>query len=281
MHKWIFFIAMTVCIVFLTFLQPAFGAYIWVDDNGVTHMTDYPKPSNKPEQQEEERGSSGVPTEKDVAPIEVKQDPEQAVSRTPLQPKTTERPVSAVTPSSAGVQPKKAAVSFPTVTPQQVGQAPVTSPSTSPQPMPLQEMPVPKQEPRSGQPMQSMAHETPATIDPALMAGLSNVVLIVFSVLYIYGSLCLYLIAKKLDVQAAWTAWVPIAQVWAFLSSAGKSLVWILLLLVPLLNAIVGVYLWMCITENLGKNKWLGLLMILPFVNLVFLGILAFSAREA
>jgi Family of unknown function (DUF5684) len=282
MNKWIFFIAVTACIVFITFLQPSFGAYVWVDDKGVTHMTDYPKPSHEPEQQEEKPGPSGVPAKKDIAPIEVKQAPDQAVSRTLVQPKTTELPVSAVTPSPADVQPIKAAVSVPTVTPpQQVGQTPVTSPSTSPQPIPPQAMPDPKQSPRGEQPMQSLAHKMPATIDPALMAGLGMKVLIVLAVLYLYGSLCLYLIARKLEVQAAWTAWIPIAQVWAFLRSAGKSLVWVLLLLVPLVNAVVGVYLWICITENLGKNKWLGLLMMIPIVNFIFLGILAFSAREA
>jgi hypothetical protein len=36
----------------------------------------------------------------------------------------------------------------------------------------------------------------------------------------------------------------------------------------------------MCITENLGKNKWLGLLMLLPVINFVFIGTLAFSKTE-
>jgi hypothetical protein len=48
-------------------------------------------------------------------------------------------------------------------------------------------------------------------------------------------------------------------------------------LLVPLVNIFVSIYLWMCITENLGRNKWLALLMLLPIINFIFLGILAFS----
>jgi hypothetical protein len=68
--------------------------------------------------------------------------------------------------------------------------------------------------------------------------------------------------------------------VWTFVTSAGKAWWWILLLLVPIVNTIVGIYLWICITENLGRNKWLGLLMLLPIINLVFLGILAFSKTE-
>jgi hypothetical protein len=97
---------------------------------------------------------------------------------------------------------------------------------------------------------------------------------------YIYTSLCLFLIAKKLDVPAPWTAWVPLIQVWTFVTAAGKPWWWILLLLVPIVSIIAGIYLWVCITENLGRNKWLGLLMLVPIVNLVFLGMLAFSKSE-
>jgi uncharacterized membrane protein YoaK (UPF0700 family) len=90
----------------------------------------------------------------------------------------------------------------------------------------------------------------------------------------------MFLIAKKLDVPAPWIAWIPIIQIWTVVASAGKPWWWILLLLVPIVNIIVGIYLWVCITENLGRNKWLGLLMLVPIVNFVFLGILAFSKTE-
>jgi hypothetical protein len=59
--------------------------------------------------------------------------------------------------------------------------------------------------------------------------------------------------------------------------SAGKPWWWILLLFIPLAGAIVAIYLWICISENLGHNKWLGLLMILPMINLLFMAYLAFS----
>ena len=37
----------------------------------------------------------------------------------------------------------------------------------------------------------------------------------------------------------------------------------------------------MCISENLGKDKWLGLLMLVPIANLIYLGILAFSKQDS
>lgn len=114
----------------------------------------------------------------------------------------------------------------------------------------------------------------------AMVAGFMTVFLFIAVGLYIFFSLCMYLIAKKLNVAEAWAAWIPILQVWPFLSSAGKPCWWVIFLLIPFVNAIVGVYLWMCIAENLGRNKWLGLLMLLPIVNFVLMGVLAFTKEE-
>ena len=120
----------------------------------------------------------------------------------------------------------------------------------------------------------------PPCVPLGLVASLGIMIYLIAFVLYIFTSLCLFLIAKKLNVPSPWTAWIPLIQVWTFVTSAGKAWWWILLLLVPIVNTIVGIYLWICITENLGRNKWLGLLMLLPVINLVFLGILAFSKTE-
>jgi hypothetical protein len=94
---------------------------------------------------------------------------------------------------------------------------------------------------------------------------------------YVYFSLCLFSIAKRLHISEPWTAWIPIVNIWTIVSSAGKPWWWIFLLFVPIINIFIGIYLWICITENLGKNKLLGLLMLLPLINLIFLGFLAFS----
>ncbi len=110
-----------------------------------------------------------------------------------------------------------------------------------------------------------------------LLAGFTFVFLVVGLAAYLYFSLCLFMIAKKLDVPSPWTAWIPLVQLWTFVTCGGKPWWWILLLLIPILNVIIIVYLWMCISENLGRNKWLGLLWLLPVINLVFIGYLAFS----
>ncbi len=130
--------------------------------------------------------------------------------------------------------------------------------------------------PKAGRSMPGMM---PALLT-GLFAGFAMIMLAVSVAFYIYWCLCLFMIAGKLDVPSTWTAWIPFVQIWTFVTAAGRPWWWILLLFVPLLNIVVGIYLWICITENLGRNKWLGLLTLVPLVNLVFIGVLAFARLE-
>ncbi len=110
-----------------------------------------------------------------------------------------------------------------------------------------------------------------------LFAGFTLVFLGIALAIYLFFSYCMYRIATRLNCPAAWTAWVPILNMWPIVGSAGKPWWWVILLFVPLVGFFVWVYLWMCIVENLGRNKWLGLLMLVPVVNIVYMVVLAFS----
>jgi hypothetical protein len=118
------------------------------------------------------------------------------------------------------------------------------------------------------------------TMLPGLLAGFATLIIVLEIAFYIYFCLCLFLIAKKLGVPNPWIAWIPAVQIWTVVNCAGKPWWWILLLLVPGVNIIIGIVLWMSISENLGKNKWLGLLMLVPIVNFIYIGVLAFSKGE-
>lgn len=83
-----------------------------------------------------------------------------------------------------------------------------------------------------------------------LMAGMFGVMCIIYLAIYIYMSLCLYKIAQKCGVENAWLAWIPIVQIIPMLQSGGKPLWWILLLLIPLVNLIVAIIVWMAIAER-------------------------------
>ena len=170
---------------------------------------------------------------------------------------------------SKEVQPPK--TQMPAVTPEVKPPLPEQPPFTPPSP--------PAGFPPPSGPMGEMPALPPGVV-PGLFTGFGIILILIEIAFYIFFSLCLFLIAKKLDVPAPWTAWIPIVQIWTIVASAGKPWWWILLLLVPIVNIVIGIYLWVLITENLGRNKWLGLLMLVPIVNFVFLGILAFSKSE-
>jgi hypothetical protein len=115
-----------------------------------------------------------------------------------------------------------------------------------------------------------------------IFAGLSMMsILVPFLIFYLFFSYCYYRIARKVGVSAPWLAFVPILQIWTLFACAGKStgmtILLLILLFVPLVNIIVIIYVWMMIAENLGKNKWIGLLILVPFVNIILPIWFAFS----
>lgn len=109
-----------------------------------------------------------------------------------------------------------------------------------------------------------------------LMAFL-GIILILAAAGYIYKSICLQLIAKKTNTPNAWLAWIPIADMFLMCSIGKKSYWWVLLMYVPIVNIIFFILLWMEISKARGKEDWLGILMILPLVQIFIIGYLAFS----
>ncbi|MEW5763560.1 MAG: DUF5684 domain-containing protein [Acidobacteriota bacterium] len=111
----------------------------------------------------------------------------------------------------------------------------------------------------------------------ALVTGVWGGICCFWLVFYLYFSLCLYKIAQKTGVQNAWMAWIPILQIVPLLEAGGKPIWWILLLLVPLLNLVIGIILWMAVAERRGKPAWVGILILVPFVGIFVPAYLAFS----
>lgn len=94
---------------------------------------------------------------------------------------------------------------------------------------------------------------------------------------YIYMSLALQTIATKTGTSDGWLAWIPIANVFLMLMIAKKPLWWFLLFLIPLVNIVIAIMVWMGIAEARGKPNWWGILMIVPLVNLAVPGYLAWA----
>lgn len=259
-----------------------------------------PLPSNDEEVQESEEGEM----------VPVPQEPPVEEMPEPVKPAEPEPPV----PESS--QPAPVSPS-PQPAPEQAIQPPVPKAQSAPPPV-TEKRPAAATKPPA-KPPQNLPSNFP--IDPeklsrqipggpeavakfkGAIAGLSLISAAAGVVFYLYFSLCFFLIARKLDLSGAWLAFVPILQIWVMVASAGKSVLSFLLLFSPIIgigiavvNPLVGgiiavagmvvsfllyIYLWMCISENVGESKWLGLLILVPVANIALPGYLAFSRMES
>jgi hypothetical protein len=113
---------------------------------------------------------------------------------------------------------------------------------------------------------------------PALLAGGFLMFFLVFALaMYVYVALALSTIAQKTNTQDGWLAWIPIANIILMLNIARKPIWWIVLCLIPLVNIVIFIILWMGIAEARNKPSWWGVLMIVPVVSIIVPGYLAWS----
>jgi len=94
---------------------------------------------------------------------------------------------------------------------------------------------------------------------------------------YIYFALALQTIANKTSTPNAWLAWIPIVNIFLMLGISKKPGWWFILFLIPLVNIVMAVIVWMGIAEARQKPNWWGILAIVPVVNLVVPGYLAWA----
>ncbi|HMI54140.1 MAG TPA: DUF5684 domain-containing protein [Candidatus Saccharimonadales bacterium] len=113
---------------------------------------------------------------------------------------------------------------------------------------------------------------------PAAFLGGFLVVALIFAALgYIYMALSLQTIATKTNTENAWLAWIPIVNLILMLNIAKKPIWWFILMLIPLVNIVVIIIVWMGIAEARNKPNWWGILMIVPLVGIIVPGYLAWS----
>lgn len=128
----------------------------------------------------------------------------------------------------------------------------------------------------------SMSYDS--SIDPAAAVAIGGMIFLVIFfiaiICYVYSAICLMKIAKKTNTENAWFAWIPILNVVLMLQIAKRPMWWLVLAIIPFVNLawiVLGVIVWMDICERLGKDRMLGLLIIVPIANFVLPGYLAFS----
>ncbi|MGB7845628.1 MAG: DUF5684 domain-containing protein [Candidatus Acidiferrum sp.] len=94
---------------------------------------------------------------------------------------------------------------------------------------------------------------------------------------YVYFALAIQTIAQKTNTENPWLAWIPIVNIILLLNIAKKPIWWFILFLIPIVNIVVAILVWMAVAEARNKPNWWGILMIVPVVNLIVPGYLAWA----
>lgn len=121
---------------------------------------------------------------------------------------------------------------------------------------------------------------------------LTIIVSIIAIAVYIYTSWATMTIARRTKTPHAWLAWIPIANIYLLIQIAKLPWWWFLvalaLTLLSPLNTIgiifslallgLSIWWWWRIAENRNKPGWWGLMVaLIPLVNLVFIGLIAWT----
>jgi len=111
--------------------------------------------------------------------------------------------------------------------------------------------------------------------------GFDAVVWLVFLALYFYFTYAQFKIAQKLRHENAWFAFVPLLNTIQLVQMSRKSMWWFLFCFIPFINIVCFAIMWVEVAKYVGHPPILGFLTIIPLVNFITIGILAFSQGEA
>ncbi len=101
--------------------------------------------------------------------------------------------------------------------------------------------------------------------------------IILWIAVYVFFALVLMALAKRTKTPNAWLAWIPIANIFLLLMIAKRPLWWFILMLIPFVNIVVGIIVWLDIIKLRGKAWWWIILLFIPIVNIIALCILAWG----
>lgn len=104
-----------------------------------------------------------------------------------------------------------------------------------------------------------------------------TMVILLWLVLYLYFAFTQFKIAQKVNHNAPWWAFIPIVNLFQQIQMAGKEWYWFILYLVPVVNIFAIAIIWMNIAQRCQKSSTWGILAILPILNFIAWGYLAFS----
>ena len=123
----------------------------------------------------------------------------------------------------------------------------------------------------------ALAQDNRSPAATALSGGILIIAVLIGLAAYVYIALAVQTIAEKTNTENPWLAWIPIANLILLLNIAKKPIWWIVLFLIPLVNIIIIIMIWMGVAEARNKPSWWGVLMIVPLVSLIVPGYLAWA----
>jgi len=123
----------------------------------------------------------------------------------------------------------------------------------------------------------AFAQENRPHASPAMAGGTFIFFLLICLAVYVYTALAVQTIAEKTNTDNSWLAWIPIANLILLLNIAKKPVWWIVLCLIPLVNIIIFIMVWMAVAEARGKPSWVGVLLIVPVLGALMPGYLAWA----
>ena len=117
-----------------------------------------------------------------------------------------------------------------------------------------------------------------------LLAGSFALIGVFFIVLYVYFAWAFMKVAQRAGAENPWLAWIPIANMFYIAMVAGYEwyygFLWFLGA-IPFVGGLASlgltIWWWWKISEKINKPGWMGVLMAIPVVNLIAIGVLAWS----
>lgn len=101
--------------------------------------------------------------------------------------------------------------------------------------------------------------------------------LIVLVAVYCFTAYCLQNIAKNTGTPNDIWAWIPILNFYLLVQIVQKDILWFILLLIPCVNIVAMIIIFMDLAEVCGRERWYGLLLFVPILNFYILWQLAFA----
>lgn len=100
--------------------------------------------------------------------------------------------------------------------------------------------------------------------------------------LFFWGvwGISLQMIAKKTETPNGWFGWVPVLNVILMIQIAQKPWWWFLLLMIPFVNIVVAVLLFMGVAYQVNRPGWVGAMTLVPVIGWFVLPYLAFTGKE-